>query len=352
MKNLSNLLQIRAFEQLKSADTPEERMRLIREGGLPHEVVTPFIKTSGEWKVLAKQMPIFALLRHLNTLRRHGCFGDPEFTNEIAAKLKKEDNITKSKIWPFRFYDAYKMLKKESREEYYPERDYLPGKPKIHITVEKELLLPEFFEKPREVERFSTATPQTILDALAHAYATSFKNLPEINGATVAIVDVSGSMEGKYMEIAATLGLGLLAKCTEKRGIICFSSELYPVQIAPNPLDVVENIINLPHGGTNLSLPIQYLTQNEVKADNIVVLSDMEEWMDEGFMESLRRYRSRVNGKAKAFLINVSPYRDYPTPSDEPEVYPIAGWSENIIGFISLATRAEEQTKAVEDIVV
>jgi 60 kDa SS-A/Ro ribonucleoprotein len=347
--NIKHFPKLNAFEKLKKAK-PEEVAELIREGRLPHEIATPFIRTADAWKELAIQMPYFALVRHLNTLRRHGCFQDFHFTDLIAKKLENEEVILNSKVYPFRFYSAYKMVSKMTREEYFKERDYLAGKP----LPKPEDFVPELLgesvdvEAPKIVEEFKGPIPDKIKGALENAFKISFKNVPEIKGKSAIAIDVSGSMEGKYKEIAATLGIGLLLK-SEKKGIICFDDKIHVVPIdTSKPLKTVEEICNVGHGGTDISLPVNYLTKNDIKVDNIIIVSDMQEWLEEGFKESFMKYRKSVNKEAKAFLINVSPYRDYPAPSGEPNVYVIAGWNEKILNYIALVTTMKEQITDIE----
>lgn len=339
------LPQIEAFERLKCAKRKSTRIKLIREGRLPHEIVTPFIRTSDEWKTLARNMPIFALIRHLNTLRRHGCLNDPVFVGFLIRRLMDEKTILDSKMFPFRFYDAYKMLRKEYREEDYPDRDYSSRKlDRIPMMEDDEDKEEEDYDEEPKTTKYTT--PEEVLDALAVSYATSFKNLPIIRGETMVILDVSGSMDGKFKEIAATLGLGIASRCRNKY-IICFDNRLYRVNLKSNPLQMIDDICNTGGGGTNLTLPIEYMIQHNIEIDNIIVISDMEEWLDTGFVDALRRYKSSVSPDIKTFLINVSPYEDFPTPSDEPNVYTIGGWSEQVISYMSAVSLLDEQVERI-----
>ena len=67
--------QIDAFEQIKRLDlgdsADQSALRaLIDAGRLPYEVVTGVAKPDVDtWAGLMRQMPYFALLRHLNTLQ-------------------------------------------------------------------------------------------------------------------------------------------------------------------------------------------------------------------------------------------------------------------------------------------
>jgi 60 kDa SS-A/Ro ribonucleoprotein len=103
--NLAELPQIAAFEQLKRATDAKEKVRLITEGRLPHEVASTFAgKDTEVWDAIAPQMPIFALLRNLATLERHGVLENHRAL--VEGKFNDPEMIGKSKVLPFRFLDA------------------------------------------------------------------------------------------------------------------------------------------------------------------------------------------------------------------------------------------------------
>src|SRR5581483_9597603 len=69
------LPQVRCIELLKEEKDPARQRELVAMGRLPYETVVGAIKPDvALWTELMKQMPYFALLRHLNTLAKAGVF--------------------------------------------------------------------------------------------------------------------------------------------------------------------------------------------------------------------------------------------------------------------------------------
>jgi len=156
--------QISAYETLKKTINTREQIALIQEGRLPHEVVTGVIKPDKEiWNAILHQMPIFALLRNLNTLDRAGILD--ENRDYITSVLNDPERLKKSKILPFRFVTAFHQVEKA-----------------------------------------------WVKDVLRQAVELTFDNLSEISGKTAVFLDVSGSMKGDYLRIGSVFALALYKK--------------------------------------------------------------------------------------------------------------------------------------------
>jgi len=167
--------QIKAFERLKLVTEDAEKVTLITEGRLPHEVATPFAGTSKDvWVAIAGQMPVFATLRHLATLERHGVLDATR--NEVEHRLTDPETIARSRILPFRFLEAAN-----------------------HV-------------------RASWAQ-----DALRQALELSFANVPEIAGPTAIMLDVSTSMTGDYLQKAAIFAICAAKKAQGRVRFMLFS---------------------------------------------------------------------------------------------------------------------------------
>jgi hypothetical protein len=187
--DLSKLPQIKAFEDLKRATTYTEKAAAIKEGRLPHEVVTPFIGSDSElWLVLGAQMPIFAFMRNLATLERHGVIDKPEIKAH-ADYVFSEASVQKSKIFPFRFIEAQK-----------------------HIS--------------------STYMKKKLDGAVEFA----FSNLPDIDGRVAVFLDRSGSMgdgSGSLMQIGALYAVSLMKKVGKGNGrLLTFDTQLEEVKVS------------------------------------------------------------------------------------------------------------------------
>ncbi len=103
--------QIHAVELLKRASDGREIRTLIERGKLPYEAVTGAVKPDTEtWDYLMRQMPYFALLRHINTLQRAGVLVDERAVNYVVQRLTDTDALRKAKVLPFRLHAAWVAL--------------------------------------------------------------------------------------------------------------------------------------------------------------------------------------------------------------------------------------------------
>src|SRR5439155_24317738 len=223
--DLASLPQIAALERLKNAVSDDERVAAIDQGRLPHEVVTPFARSRAVWAALAPQLPVFALLRHLATLERHGV---AELARPVVeGKLQNGKVIGASKILPFRFVEAERHVK----------------------------------------------TPW-IKDALRDALELSFANVPRIAGRTAVLLDRSGSMS-RYVQTAALFAVSLLKKGDGR--LLLFDDKLEELSVSrrDSVLTQAQKVTAL--GGTDTALPMKQLLADRDAADNIVLITDEQQ---------------------------------------------------------------------------
>lgn len=279
--------QIAAYEALKKTTNTSKQITLIKKGKLPHEVVTSIIKPNKEiWEAILQQMPIFALLRNLNTLDRAEILDAHK--DYITSILNNPDRLAKSKILPFRFVTAF-----------------------------------------YEVEK------AWVKDVLRQAVELTFKNLPEMPGKTAVFLDVSGSMEGRYLQIGSVFALALYKKTNGNGVFWTFDTDVYD----PKP-SLYDSILSQASkikalGGTDTGAPVYRLRQEKLKVDNIIIITDEQQNTGSPFWEELRKYRSSINPNAKAFVIDIAPYRSYMIPRNDKNSFYIFGWSEVVLNYIS-----------------
>jgi hypothetical protein len=174
------------MEKLKQAGSAEEQIAWIERGKLPYSAVTGAIKPSQEvWNAILYQMPTFALLRHLNTLLRSGVLADQKNLDYVVGRLVDQDALRKARILPFRFATAFRQV----------------NEPELR-------------------------------DALREAVDLTFDNLPDMSGRTAIFLDISGSMQGEYLEIGSVL----LWLCIRKpKGSRCSGSSTPPLRMPSLP---------------------------------------------------------------------------------------------------------------------
>ncbi len=298
--NKTQVPQISAYEALKKTTDVKEQIALIQEGKLPHEVVTGVIKPDKEiWNAILQQMPIFALLRNLNTLDRAGVLD--ENREYIKSVLNDPERLAKSKILPFRFVTAFHQVEKA-----------------------------------------------WIKDVLRQAVEMTFDNLPEIYGKTAVFLDVSGSMEGDYLRIGSVFAVALYKK-TKGNGIFwTFDTRVYDPQ--PSMYDSIltqaERI--KAGGGTDTGAPVEKLRKDNIYVDNIIIITDEQQNTGSPFYKELEKYRRSINPNTKAFVIDIAPYRSAMIPPTDKNTHYIYGWSEAVLHYIAMSIKGYDNM--IEDI--
>ncbi len=302
------LPQIHAVEELKRAADAATQRELIEYGRLPYEAVTGAVRPDrAMWAYLMRQMPYFALLRHLNTLQRAGVLADADAASYVAGRLTNGEALRKAKVLPFRLHAAWVA-----------------------------------FQPANEAEAL-------VKIALEAALESSFDNLPALPGRIAIAPDVSGSMHGaihypskvRYIDIAAIFAGALLRKSREAI-MLPFETDVVTVDLWPQrPLmETVAKLAAIDGDGTAVSAPISWLLARREPVDVFIGITDCEEWAADrdggvGFLAVWRRYRAEVAPHAEAFLITIAPYMHAVAPQDEPGVRFFYGWADHVPALIA-----------------
>lgn len=295
-----------------------ELFKRILEGTLKTpETWEVYISTYGSskktWETIMPKMPIMATLRNLRNFAKFGCDIEP-----VIKKLNNERIILRSKQFPFRFYSAYKALSSAIREDEI-KAEYLP-------------------------------IAQRLMEAVENAMEISVKNLPYLPGITFMTADNSGSMHSNiskkskvmYVEIADLLQ-AIAYRISDQAITSVFGQDfaIVPVSHKSTIMDNMLKFMNTNVGhSTNGFLAFQWLLDNKVKVDRILLFSDMQlyqsrDWVGSSTVaELLRKYRGIINPKVKFYSFDLTGYGTLKVP--ERETYLISGWSEKVLNFIEL----------------
>ena len=308
--------QILAFEKLKRAKTEEEIVTLVRQGKLPYEVVVPTVPkmTKAVWVELLHQAPYMNLLRNLRSFREHGVFEDQANVEFAVAKLTNPGAVEKSRVLPFRFFDALKAYSYNDMQD------------------------------------------MRIRDAIAQGLELSFVNLPDFgsDGKHVTIgSDVSGSMSncpiserGQVMCIdVCGIFTGALLKRTGNALALPFETRVIHnagLSKHDSVATTASKIASIGGGGTAVGAPIEYLLDRKIKTDVFIGITDNEDWAcgseyytSDYFFPLWLRYKKEVNPNAVAFLVTIAAYRDAVAPEGS-DVHFIYGWSDKVLNYIGL----------------
>lgn len=312
------LAQIAAAEELlhlegKDSKTVQKAAQLIVDYRLTHEAVPGHLKAFPEvWEALAQDMPVQALLRNLNKMTSVG-FVKPLSKGErlVVDALHNKDAITRSKAHPMRFLIALKQ-----------------------------------YEKGHGDKGSLTWTPTAnVKDALDSAFYASFGNVEVTNRPMLVAVDDSGSMQGHYgatggiiltpAEAAAAMAL-VTIMVEPKAHLISFAT--YAREVNYSRRSTLNSLMKMfgKGEGTDTSIPVQYVLNNNMDVDAIVSYTDNNTWAGRGHhTEYLSRYERKVGHPVR--FVNVAMEANASTDIDpkNPNAMELTGFDADTPAMIS-----------------
>lgn len=236
------------------------------------------------------RMGYFALLRNLRNIMQV----NPELEGEVISQLTNRDKIKKSLVLPFRFFTA---------------------------ITELEIL----------------SNTRKIVAAISTAAEISLDNVPEFPGKTLIAIDVSGSMGGKPEEIARMFG-AVLYKATDST-LLTFDNVAKFVTLNPNDsLLSLTKAIPFTGGGTNFNAIFEKIEQ---KFDRIIILSDMQGWIADGWgRAAYANYKMRTGADPLIYSFDLQNYGSMEFP--ERNVFCLAGFSDKIFDIMKVLEEDRE----------
>ena len=248
-----------------------------------------------------------------------------EHITKLSSKLSNPDEVRHSKQLPFRFLSAY-----------------------------------------RELEGHTNPHTPIILNALEDAVLVAAENIAgyDYNTSILIACDVSGSMNHpisprskvENYDIGLVLAMLLQNRC--KTYITGVFGDVFKTVALPNKA-ILQNtrqlarLSRLVGWSTNGWTVPQYLLDNKVKIDKVMIFTDCQMWDSSGHYQG-RGARKEVwhkykqfNPAAKLYLFDLMGYGHTPLDVRSGEAHLIAGWSDKI--FTVLA--AIEQGKTAQDVV-
>lgn len=283
-------------------------------------------KETWEKLIAENKLGYMAMLRNLRNILN----AQPDNIDKVYEKLADKEQVLKSKQLPFRFFSAYREIQ---------------GQPNCTSKV---------------------------LDILETAIEHSVENLPKLGGKTVIAIDTSGSMRSaisnkstvQCQDIARLLAV-LASKICDEYSVFSFDTQLQKITFSTKG-GIIDTALRIPvqGGGTDLTLPLGYMLKSGIKADRLIMLSDNEinsDWnatrswgygyfhrYDSNTCQSLAdKYRDTVNKDLWVHAIDLQGYGTQQFIGGKTNI--IAGWSERVLEFISLAEQGiDTQVKKIE----
>ena len=160
---------------------------------------------------------------------------------------------------------------------------------------------------------------------------------------------VSAKSKMTCAEIGLLLGV-IAAHICDESVFLTFDTELYTPAVSSRG-SILGQARGIPvqGGGTDMGLPFQYLIQNKIIADRIIVLSDNQ--VNAGYRNPIQgladSYRRAANADCWVHGVDLQGYGTQQFIGARTNI--ITGWSEKILGFIMLAEEGlDGLTKRIE----
>lgn len=190
-----------------------------------------------------KKSSLLSVLKNLTALKKRGLLEDKNVVEDICSMLTNKDIVVRSRLLPFRFYSAYIEMSHFVRYTY-----------------------------KEEIE-----------NALVKALDLSIENLPDIEGKTVIVIDVSGSMcdfisnRSNMMAKNVAILLGIICSKKSNADVYIFASQCEKVNV-PKRLSVIDSMEYVLNGnvggGTYLDKALDKVMEEGGSYDNLIILSD------------------------------------------------------------------------------
>lgn len=274
-------------------------------------MLTALSLTPEQWSKIGLQMTWNQLRLNLNTLARHGCFNDPEYTESICEKLNNPKAVSRAKVLPFALFNT--------------------------------------------MENLSADVPNSIRSALGACMDATLLNAPYLSKRTLVLVDSSGSMGSPVTgnrgsastkltcnQAASYFAASLLKRNPDNVLVVPFDTNVYPITL--NPRDSVETItksLTRHGGGTDVSCGLRWALGNG-SWENVLIISDNESWVDgRGWswsrsetpaIQEWTTYR-RKNPTAKLICWDITPCVSTQVKNDR-SVLNVGGWTESVYSLV------------------
>lgn len=254
------------------------------------------------WQDVLKDMGIMARMRNLRNMLEAGV---P--SNAIVSDITDEW-IQNSKMYPFRFYQARKALKRAGLMD------------------------------------------QDIHEFLEHAIDVSATSIPEELEYTAALVDCSGSMthplsgnsDLTMKEISALFGAMMTVNGAPSLAFAEQCSVVTHDPLSPSILSTQEEIMRQNVGGSTFAHEAikEVLTWDDLP-DRVVVFTDFQIWESSrygnnpnAFRGAWEELRSKHPEEPHLYIVDLASYGEIKLPEGYPNVHRLQGWNSRVLDYI------------------
>lgn len=259
-------------------------------------------------EIKSGKMGYMAAIKNIRTLLENGISEDD--LKIWANMITEPKRVAKSMLLPFRFYDAWNVVRDLSVDEF---------KKKI------------------------------VKKALERAFALSAGNTNiALDGEKVALLlDESGSMSSSYgpsknipFNIGKTLSASMKVGMNPDNCLFYTWADTCTRRNVDNmsPFDFIKNL-NTRGGGTDVAAPLKKLIETKTYVDKIVILTDMQLYsygLNDEIKKHLNVYKRDVNPNVKTLFWNLAGYGSG-SPIDlekAQDVFEVSGYSDSMLQII------------------
>jgi 60 kDa SS-A/Ro ribonucleoprotein len=315
---------VKAFEKFKAGEQGERELPAV-----PFQLLDSAGLSTAEWKQVARDGKWQFTRMNLRTFARHGVLKDKEMVKLIADRLGSKELAQKARQYPYQVLTAWKMIEHD---------DTIP------VSIKRALH-----------------------DAVDHTCG----NIPEFDGRTAVLVDISGSMgqavngEGGYwssceqgrVSCAEVAGPFAAAIARKNPDAVVYQFSTQATRVRFNAMDSVftnmAKIVRGRMGGTSISSGLIALMRDFKKGDlpdNIIIISDNESWADAyGTAYSNRFFRTpggatatqqkfseykAINRKARLILLDLTPTSNTQV-KDNSDILNVGGFSDAVFDTVA-----------------
>ena len=239
---------------------------------------------------------------------------------------------------------------------------------KDRLAVKRSKQLPFRFLSAYNVV-YGIESPYTnqVLDAIEIAASRSIANIPFLKGLSLLAADVSGSMTFHPISEKSTIypydiGLMLESQATRfcESSITGFFGDVWKQIPMSKQSGILSNVKNMRSRcnevgmSTNGYKIFDYLIDNDIRVDRILIFTDCQLWggrSDNEFVHKFVVYQ-RNNPNVKLYLFDLSGYGSISVPQDTRNVCIIGGWSDRIFDFIHAFENGNSVLETIEEVTV
>uniref|UniRef100_A0A3Q1F857 RNA-binding protein RO60 n=1 Tax=Acanthochromis polyacanthus TaxID=80966 RepID=A0A3Q1F857_9TELE len=278
------LSYLEVVEKVKHSCDETEVISLIEEHKLEREqLLTDHLKSKQVWRALLKEMPLHSVLKILGKMTSNKVLepGSSE-TQLVCERIQSETVLKKAKLHPFSILLA---------SEHYKRGQGYQGKPKWEPDG-------------------------SILKAMDSAFYKSFMNVEPVGKRFVVAVDVSTSLSSVVpgtsisTAVAAAAITMIFARTEADTHVLAYSEgAVVPCSVSADMTlaEATVELVKIPSGSTDCSLPITWATESGKSVDVFIVLTNNPLWtFTASPLESLKKHRQASGANSKLVMCGLT----------------------------------------------